>query len=90
MFLFSAEERARVYANNPIVAYVTKAGGDEEDMLVAFDRHFQTMTDHLMRLEAIAPRRFQVGGVEYVYRCPDDMIPLTNFSTTEWPCPSRP
>ena len=75
MPLFSTDELEAVYATSPIAAGVRRAGGDHGDTVVLLQRHLQSLTERLTLLESIAPRRVRAGEIEYVYRCPAELIP---------------
>ena len=83
MKLFSEDDLQAVYANNPIAATIDMQGGDIGDVAVALSRQNEALMQEMMVLQMIAPRRFRVAGVEYVYRCPDHAVPVRDFSTVE-------
>ena len=57
--------------------HVIMSGGSAEDVAVALYAEVQLMTNRAVELSAIAPFRVRAqDGTEYVYRCPDHLIPL--------------
>jgi hypothetical protein len=65
--------------NDPFVHAVIESGGTEAECIVELVKSKKELIEKLMLLESIAPRRILVGGKEYVYRCPDNLIPGVEF-----------
>ena len=63
-------------AQSPIVYQMRKNGSSLEEIILALVNHQSELIGRLMRLEAIAPRKFVVGNVTYDYRCPEELIPI--------------
>jgi len=59
----------------PVVRDVMRTGGSVADALVALANHMRLVDEHMGFLESIRPRKVRQDGMDYVWRCPDDMIP---------------
>ena len=90
MKLYSHQDALEFWNNNALANRINAGGGDMEDVAIALHKHAEKMTQRLMGLEAIAPRRVNVDGVEYVYRCPDHLVPVDVPQTTFVPGGTRP
>ena len=57
--------------------HVVMSGGSAQDVAVALYAEVQLMTKKAVELSAIAPFRVRAkDGREYVYRCPDEFVPM--------------
>ena len=90
MKLYSHHDAIEFWDNNPLANRINARGGDMEDIAIALHKDLQRLTQRLMDLAAIAPPRVNVDGVEYVYRCPDHLVPVDVPQTTFGPGGTRP
>lgn len=66
--------------SNSIVTQIMDAGGTAEDCVVALVGLNNELMGHIIKLEAIAPRRYRLqNGNVMVWHCPDEFIPETKF-----------
>lgn len=74
------EEKLNALArDNPVVAATLAAGGSVLDCVLALDKINKILSNKVVRLLQIAPRKIRVGGKDLVWRCPDNMIPDDPF-----------
>lgn len=64
------------YHRNPTVQRVVKSGGGEAEAVVALVNELEAAWERVGELERIAPRRFVVGGEEFIWRCPAKYVPV--------------
>ncbi len=73
-----------VMRTNAIVWQLTNRGADYETIICALAHQQEVLGDRLMTAEMIAPRKYKFpDGQAKVWRCPDEMIPLTDLSQFE-------
>ena len=62
--------------NDSTVYKMTRAGYSLEDIIVQLAKERDAVFSDLMKLQLIAPKRIRVGDKEFIYRCPDELVPL--------------
>jgi len=73
------ESYADAVRNNAVVAAFHRAGRPAHECIVALAKINADLIAQVMELEAMRPRRYRVGDVEWVYRCPTDAIPVVQL-----------
>lgn len=72
---------AEVARHNAIVHEILSAGGTLEDVVVALDRCYRDALRECGRMRMLCPTRMKLpDGKIVVWRCPEDLIPLTDLS----------
>lgn len=61
--------------SSPVVANTLKSGGGLEAVIFNLVQENSRLFEAIIKLEAIAPRKFLIEGKTYIYRCPDEMVP---------------
>ncbi len=69
------ENISQARMNNAIVAYILLAGGSMEDCVVALVNQQAALSQRILQLEYIRPRKIKVGDKVMVWRCPVELIP---------------
>ena len=73
----------RLRRNNAIVARIMDAGGTVEDCAVALSVENDRLTDRVMALDSIAPRKIKLpDGRVLIWRCPDELVPESPMLNT--------
>lgn len=68
--------------NNAIIRNGMQSGASMERIAFALAKSNDELMRRVLHLESIAPRRIRLpSGKEYVWRCPDDLIPLADVNT---------
>lgn len=58
-----------------LVCAYHRAGMNLVEIIDEMVKHEQSTAKEIMQLASIAPRKVKLGGVEYVYHCPDHLVP---------------
>lgn len=76
---FTVEERLKAMAQkNAVIFNTLNAGGDAVSCLVALHEVGLAKDKMIIELLSIAPRKMKgPDGREYVWHCPDELVPLT-------------
>lgn len=69
----------RLMQTDPLISRLLRAGTPMDECLVVLGEDRKRLTDRILALEAIAPRRLKMpDGREMVWHCPDHLIPVTD------------
>ena len=72
------------------VCTVMNAGGDVIDALQALSRERQRLLGELVNMQSLIGHRYLLpGGVELIWRPPDEALPVSDLSTSSF-CKPRP
>ena len=67
----------QMLAQSTVARNILTAGGSTEDVAVALYEELQRMTNRAVDLAAIAPFKVRAkDGREFIWRCPDEHVPL--------------
>lgn len=73
-------EIREVVDNDPYVNSIVKKGGTLEMCVVFLANQKNELLRRVIELESIAPKAYrQADGKVLVWRCPDDLIPITEL-----------
>ena len=62
---------------SPVVEHVLRAGGTLEDVVCALVNIHTGLTNRLIELEGLAPRKIKMpDGRVLIWRCPEELVPL--------------
>ena len=62
---------------SPVVEHVLRAGGTLEDAVCALVNGQTALTNRLIELEGLAPRKIKMpDGRVLIWRCPEELVPL--------------
>ena len=65
--------------SDPTVYILHDLGFSQEDIILALVKEKRELLGRLAELESIAPKRIRTkDGREYVWRCPDELVPCVN------------
>lgn len=65
----------KIAQNNPLVMNVLMAGGTEIDCIEMLVKQNEDIITRISRLEMLVPRKIIVDDKEYIWRCPDVLVP---------------
>lgn len=66
---------------DPLVYEMINRGATSQQIIVAMSERNQKMLARLFELESICPRKRRMrDGTVYIWRCPDDLIPIEELS----------
>lgn len=65
----------KIAQNNPLVMNVLMAGGTEIDCIEMLVKQNEDIITRISRLEMLVPRKIIVDDKEYIWRCPDELVP---------------
>ena len=69
---------------NATVARMLRGEGSKDECIVALVEHINLLNKKVMELSMLAPRRIKLpDGSEYVWRCPVEMIPVSEVFVDE-------
>lgn len=72
----------RVTQNDALLREILYRGGTLEDCIVAMAKQKADLIEKIAELELICPRKIGLpDGRVFIYRCPDDNIPLVKMAT---------
>jgi hypothetical protein len=87
--IIMADPRLKELAkHNAIIMGTLLSGGDAVDCVVALNDAFRQNTKRMLELEMMVPRKIKAGDKVFVWRCPEELIPLDDFNNT-WSMPQE-
>lgn len=66
-----------LYNNDPVINQCIKAGLSEKEIIFKLVEIINEQTKRLLELQNISPKKIMVDGKCLVWRCPSEMIPLS-------------
>ena len=67
---------------NAIVKSILDGGGALSTAVCALVEAYEALTQEMIMLEHIVPRKMVVGNKAYIWRCPAELIPETHIDST--------
>lgn len=76
----SKEIFLEAYHKSPMVKKLHDAGMPNEVIIGALVQHLESYKRWQESYEQICPRKYRISGVEFVWHCPDNLIPMSSIS----------